>query len=42
MKYIVVVVIFEDSVGRMISVAADKINKMEESRSPCLGVNEAD
>ena len=39
-KCIVVSAIFEDSVSRVIPVAVDKINKMAESGSPCLGVNE--
>ena len=32
--------IVEDSVSRVIPVAVVKINKMAESGSPCLGVNE--
>ena len=39
-KCIVVAAIFEDSVSGVIPVAVDKINKMPESGSPRLGVNE--
>ena len=39
-KCIVVVAIFEDSVSRVILVAVNKINKIAESKSPRLGVNE--
>ena len=35
-------IIFEDSVSVVILVAVDKINKMTESGSPRLGVNEVD
>ena len=39
-KCIVVAAIFEDSVSGAIPVSVDKINKMAECGSPCLGVNE--
>ena len=40
MKFIVVPAIFQDSVSGVIPVATDKINKMADSGSPRLGVNE--
>ena len=41
-KFIVVAAIFVDSVRGVIPVATDKINKMADSGSPRLGVNEVD